>query len=108
MESGFKCCWGIFYCLRIIYCVTVLKTRKKKLSFEGSDLRIFKERMYFCLSNKEVEMYTMKSKLYREREKIARVSSGEGRMRKEIDDFKELMYWASNEKIGKMTGVVSN
>ena len=59
--------------LRIIYHVTVLKTRKKKLSSEGSDLRIFKERMYFCLSNRNVEMYTMKSKLYRKRGKTGSV-----------------------------------
>lgn len=48
---------------RIIYCVTVLKARKK-LNSEGSDLRIFEN---VFLYQKEVEPKTRKSKLYKEK-----------------------------------------
>lgn len=33
---------------------------------------------------------------------------GKSGMLMEIGDFKELMYWGSNEKIGEMGSVVSN
>lgn len=79
------------------------------MNSEGSDLRIFKERMCFSVSNKEIETDTMKSKLYKEKGEDRESNPvGKDRMFKEIDDFKELMYWGSNEKIGRMGSVVSN
>ena len=45
----------------------------------------------------------------RKKEKMGRALQwGKSGMLKEIGDFKELMYWGSNEKIGELGSVVSN
>lgn len=65
--------------------------------------------MYSCVSSKEAETYPMKSKPYKEKRGDREGNSlGKDRMLKEIDDFEELMYWGSNEKIGRLGSVVSN
>lgn len=99
---------GMLHHLRVIYCVPVLKPRQILNSEGYLTSESSRRECVPVLAIKRLK-HTMKSKPYKEKRGDGEGNPlGKGRMLKEIDEFEELMYLGSNEKIGRMGSVVSN